>query len=55
MLKLYTVREVAHILKLDEVTIERWLRQGKLPGKKLGKQLRIRKDDLDEFTSTKAE
>ena len=47
----YIVREVARLLKLDEVTILRWLRVGKLRGKKLGKQWRVSKDDLMAFTA----
>ncbi len=47
----YTTREVAQMLKLDETTILKWLRAGKLRGKKLGKQWRISKDDFKEFTA----
>lgn len=47
----YIVREVARLLKLDEVTILRWLRAGKLRGKNPGKQWRISEDDFKELTA----
>ena len=51
MEEFYSVREVAQMLKLDETTILKWLRAGKLQGKKLGKQWRIARADLREFTA----
>ena len=44
--KLYTVDEVAEILRTTPNTIYRWLRAGKLPGVKIGKEWRIKKETL---------
>ncbi|TYP58549.1 MEDS domain-containing protein [Thermosediminibacter litoriperuensis] len=44
--ELLTVEEVAKILRTTTNTIYRWLRAGKLPGIKLGKEWRIRKETL---------
>ncbi|MDQ7097103.1 MEDS domain-containing protein [Desulfosporosinus sp. PR] len=45
--ELLTVEEVAVFLRTTPNTIYRWLRSGKLPGVKLGKEWRIRKEVLD--------
>ncbi|MHB8131633.1 MAG: helix-turn-helix domain-containing protein, partial [Mobilitalea sp.] len=45
--ELLTVEEVAEFLRTTPTTIYRWLRSGKLPGVKLGKEWRIRKEVLD--------
>lgn len=44
--ELLTVDEVAQILRTTTNTIYRWLRAGKLPGIKLGKEWRIKKEAL---------
>ncbi|ADL08282.1 MEDS domain-containing protein [Thermosediminibacter oceani] len=44
--ELLTVEEVSKILRTTPNTIYRWLRAGKLPGVKLGKEWRIRKEIL---------
>ncbi|MFZ5641847.1 MAG: MEDS domain-containing protein [Bacillota bacterium] len=44
--ELLTVDEVADILRTTPNTIYRWLRAGKLPGVKIGKEWRIRKETL---------
>lgn len=44
--ELLTVDEVAEFLRTSPNTIYRWLRAGKLPGVKLGKEWRIRKETL---------
>ncbi len=44
----YTVEEVARILGVDEETVRRWLRQGKIPGvKRFGREYRIPKTSID--------
>ena len=43
------VEEVADMLRLNTVTIYRWLRTSKLRGIKLGKEWRIKQSDLEEF------
>lgn len=44
-----TVEEVAEMLRLNTVTIYRWLRNNKLRGIKLGKEWRIKESDLEAF------
>jgi excisionase family DNA binding protein len=49
---LLTADEVAHILGLSPFTVRRLLREGELPGRKVGKrQWRIRRVDLEEYLS----
>lgn len=54
-LNIYTVNEVAEILKLSSYTIRKYLREGKLEGAKFGSEWRIPErairhylEDLDE-------
>lgn len=47
--KLLTPAEVAERLRVTERTVYMWLREAKLPGRKLGKLWRIRPEDLDTF------
>jgi len=49
MLELLTVSEVAKILNLHEITIRRHIKQGRLRAVKVGRQVRIRREDLEEF------
>ncbi len=44
-----TVEEVAAMLRLNVVTIYRWLRNNELRGIKLGKEWRIKESDLEAF------
>ena len=55
MEELYSARAVAQMLGLNERTILRWLRSGKIRGKKLGKQWWISRSDLNEFSRTAGE
>ena len=43
----YTLEEAARILKLHTQTLRRWIRQGKLPARRFGKQFRLRLEDLE--------
>jgi excisionase family DNA binding protein len=45
----YTPKEIATTLKLTEKTVLDYLREGKLPGMKVGKHWRIRRADFDTF------
>ena len=47
--KFYTVDEVAIILKVNPMTVYRWIKAGKLKSYKAGKQYRVKKEDLDKF------
>lgn len=41
-----TVEQAAEVLQLHFTTVKRLLKQGKLPGRKVGRQWRINKTDL---------
>ena len=43
----YTLEEAASLLKLHPQTLRRWIREGKLPAKRFGKQFRLRSEDLE--------
>lgn len=49
MNRYYTVEEVAKLLKLHQKTIQRYIREGKLQAKKVGKNWRITGHDLSVF------
>jgi len=49
MLELLTVNEAAKILNLHEITIRRHINQGRLRAVRVGRQVRIRSEDLEEF------
>ena len=44
-----TTKQIARILKVHVITIRRWIQSGKLIAYKIGKELRIKKSDLDSF------
>lgn len=44
----YTLEEAARILKLHPQTLRRWIRQGRLPARRFGRQFRLRLEDLEE-------
>lgn len=44
----YTLEEAAQLLKLHPQTLRRWIRQGKLPAQRFGKQFRLRPEDLEQ-------
>jgi excisionase family DNA binding protein len=47
--KLLTPAQIAEALQLNESTITRWLRKGRLRGFKVGKDWRVSATDLDAF------
>jgi excisionase family DNA binding protein len=49
---LYSTEEVADILGLHVRTVRGYVRDGRLPAARIGKQYRIARDDLDAFTGT---
>lgn len=49
MKKLYTVQQVADLLSVHPITIYRYIKQGKLKTKYIGRQYRITESDLDSF------
>jgi excisionase family DNA binding protein len=46
---LMTCEEAADYLRLHERTVGRLLKQGRLPGVKVGRQWRLRRADLDAY------
>jgi len=52
---LYTVKEVAQLLNMAEITIRQWMGRGQLKYIKLGtKAVRIPKSEIDRITDTRA-
>jgi excisionase family DNA binding protein len=51
---LLTIKDVANRLQVDDETVRRWLRDGRLKGCKLSEQMwRIEEVDLQEFIRTR--
>ncbi|MBE1583844.1 helix-turn-helix domain-containing protein [Nonomuraea angiospora] len=48
----YTVEQVASLLGLHVKTVRNYVRDGRLPAVRIGKQYRIAKEDLAAFTGT---
>lgn len=46
---IYTIGEVAKMLRVSYLTVYRWIQSGKLNAIKAGKQYRITKNQLDKF------
>jgi excisionase family DNA binding protein len=44
-----TVADVAKQLQISEDTVRRWIKTGKLPALKIGKEWRVAPDDLEAF------
>ena len=42
-----TIREVKDLLKVSERTVRRWIGRGELPALKIGRSVRIRREDID--------
>ncbi len=49
----YSTKRIAKILDLKTITIRRWIKSGKLIAYKIGKELRVKKSDLDKFLSVR--
>jgi excisionase family DNA binding protein len=49
-----SVEEVAQILKMDEETVRRWIRNRQLKAYRFGRDLRIRRDDFEKFVKERA-
>lgn len=48
-LRIYTVKEVADLLKVSKMTVSRYIQSGKLKSSKLGRMHRITDTDLRKF------
>lgn len=53
MEEFYTVKEIAEILKVNRVTIQRWCKTGEVPAVKIGKSYRIEKKDFENWYLSK--
>ena len=51
--ELYTTDDIAAIVRVTVVTVERWLCAGKLKGRKVGKRWLVNPYDLRDFMSGK--
>jgi excisionase family DNA binding protein len=51
--KLYTIDEIAKVLKVTERTIYNYIRSGALHALKIGKYWRVKHQDLEQFLSIK--
>lgn len=49
----YTVKEVAGVLKVNRVTVQRWCKTGEIPAVKIGKSYRIEKGEFEKWYRTK--
>lgn len=47
----YSIKEVAKKLKVAYLTVYRWIRSGKLNAYKVGKQYRIKEEDIVKFVN----
>lgn len=45
----YTTQEVAKRFKVTYLTVFRWIKSGKLKAFKVGKQYRVKQEDLETF------
>jgi len=52
--RLLTAREVADRLGLSTETVLAWVRRGELPAFRLGRAVRFRESDLDEWLAKRA-
>ena len=50
--QLYSVERVAALLNLHVKTVRSYVRTGRLKAKRIGKQYRITRSDLEEFAGT---
>lgn len=51
-IKVYTLDEVAEILKVSRRTLYAYVKEGKLPAVKMGKYWRVSQENLRAFVST---
>lgn len=53
-MQVYTVAEAAEILRIHKHTAYRWIRQGKLPARRLagGRGVRVTQADIDAFLAS---
>jgi len=47
-----TTEEISNLLKVNIVTVRRWIKSGRLPATFLAKEYRVAKSDLEKFIKT---
>lgn len=52
-MKFYTLTQIAELLQMNEQTIRRYAREGKLKAALFGREYRVREDDLNHFYESK--
>lgn len=55
MMKLYTPEEVGEMLSVKESTVRNWMRNGTMPGIKIGKFWRVPEEALESYLEKKTE
>jgi PTS system nitrogen regulatory IIA component len=53
--QILTAKEVAKFLKLTEVTIYKYAKEGKIPARRIGSRWRFDKDKIDELLRGESE
>lgn len=53
MSKLYTCKEIAERYGVEVITVWDWIRKKKLPALKLGKEYRVRDEDIKAFEESR--
>lgn len=48
-LDVFTIKQVAYKFDVTERTVNNWMKEGKLKGKKIGGKWRFTKDELERF------
>lgn len=49
--RLLTVNEVADLLRVSRMTVYRLIKEGQMPALRVGRNYRLREDDVDEYLS----
>lgn len=44
-----TVKEVAKLLKVNPITVVRWIKRKTLPAVRFGREFRVKKKDIEEY------
>lgn len=54
-IEVYTLKEIEDLLQVTRRTLYNWIKDGKLKAFRIGKEWRVRKEELDRFTQTGTE
>jgi excisionase family DNA binding protein len=52
--RLLTVAEVAHVIRVSRMTVYRLIRRGQLKAIRVGRNYRVREDDLNDYLEAQA-